>query len=245
MVDPDLNYTMKEDTSLEIDLLGRFTDIDGDKLTYSAGTIDNIIVNMEGTELTLIPDKDWSGSTMIPIYCNDGTIGIMGSIKLNVENTNDWPYGLKIEFESKYVEGSPQIVNASAFDPDLEYGDSLNFTWRTNGEVFGYGEKIDLGLPPGHYLINLTVTDGSGGMVSEEFTVAITGLPDATDPPLMIIALAAVMVVIVIVLVYFFVVKGKEKQTTNKNWPEPTPVIDGQTVTAPVDPETVEGYNED
>ncbi|MDG6225557.1 MAG: hypothetical protein QCI82_08590, partial [Candidatus Thermoplasmatota archaeon] len=139
---------------------------------------------------------------------------------------NDPPYDLVVEYNESYAEGSPQIARASAKDPDLPYGDALNFTWKANGVAIGYGPEIDLNLPSGSYLINVTVRDGSGESIYYEFEVEIVKVSDEDGPPYFAFLLMGAFIVLLVVGIYLFT-RGSKKG------PDPITVSGSEFVAAP------------
>ena len=110
-----------------------------------------------------------------------------------------------IQFEHHFISG-----DSSERDPDLPYGDTLNFTWKADGEILGYGPEIDLNHPSGTYLINVTVRDGSGESIHHEFEVEIVKVSVEGGPPYIAFPLIGAFIVLLAVGIYLFT-RGSKK----------------------------------
>ncbi|MDG6224818.1 MAG: Ig-like domain-containing protein, partial [Candidatus Thermoplasmatota archaeon] len=209
VIDPHLVIEMDEDTELILDLNTIFGDIDGDPLLYSVRPSDNISFDVSENTLSIVPNPNWSGSEYIHVEAFDGQYRINGSFLLIVNNVNDPPYDLVVEYNESYAEGSPQIARASAKDPDLPYGDTLNFTWKADGVAIGYGPEIDLGLPPGSYLINVTVRDGSGQSIHHEFEIEVTSQSNGKELPYLALILIALFIILAAIGILIFMRRSK------------------------------------
>ena len=145
--------------------------------------------NLSGTPLNSDVGTWWANVTV-----NDGKGGSDSiNYSLTVINTNDAPSDLSIGLmDFDYYEGRAQPAHANASDPDLRYGDHLNYTWgfnRTGNTFTGRllkGREVNLSLPVGEHTVTLLVTDSYG--LSAETTINIIiftlddpDLPNASD----------------------------------------------------------------
>jgi VCBS repeat-containing protein len=194
-----------EDSLERIQVDGLFRDIDDDELRFflSPIPVQNVAWSLDGSTLIVEPNKDWSGKEELKMKCDDGTVVINATITLIVENTNDRPCGLSLNYDEEYRETEPQFVNASAIDVDLPYGDTLNFTWKVGERILGYGERIDLGLTNGGYKVNLTVTDSKGESATKEFFVTIKRWPGGDEPPFLIFIIIGFVTIIACTIIIY------------------------------------------
>ncbi len=220
-----LEIEMLEDsTGFEKDLNTVFYDIDGDQLSFDHGTANNLSISIDRDILKIDPIENWSGSEVLRISAFDFTFSISINASILVTPTNDPPYDLKIFGESTYEEGENQILDCSARDVDIPYGDELTYTWSSNttGEI-GTGRSINLSLSSGKHLITLTVTDKEG--LSNSTSMEIEVLSNAEERtekeeaengfmiPLIII-LTVIIIIIAIaggIILFFKLHKKKEK----------------------------------
>ncbi len=161
---------MDEDTVIRgIDLEEWFYDPDGDELRFDYDAGDNISILMfENNTLEIQPLPDWSGSELVIFTASDLMESVSITLKVNVGPVNDPPTNALITFEDMdYLEDAYQPATANVFDPDLPYGDVLNYSWHSNisGSI-GWGKEIDMSLPSGHHYITLTVTDSEDSRTS-------------------------------------------------------------------------------
>ena len=71
------------------------------------------------------------------------------------------------------------LLYAMCDDPDLPYGDRLNFTWSVNstaGEWYG-DQVVEPQLPPGAHIITVNVTDEAGEASQVSVRVHIRSIP--------------------------------------------------------------------
>ncbi|MEA3558684.1 MAG: hypothetical protein U9R75_05455, partial [Candidatus Thermoplasmatota archaeon] len=119
---------------------------------------------------------------------------------------NDPPFNVEIIGGTSFYLDDFQIFYACAEDPDLEYGDGLEFTWTSNisGEI-GVGSSINVSLPVGIHNITLTASDNEGMGSSCSIDVNIRGVDDfnVDDPegaiPLWIIVLIVSLILVLII----------------------------------------------
>jgi hypothetical protein len=140
-----------------------------------------------------------------------------------VTPVNDPPYDLKIFGESTYEEGEIQILDCSAGDVDIPYGDELTYTWSSNstGEI-GNGKSINLSLPPGIYLITLTVTDKEGLFDSTSMEIEVlSNAEERTEKeeaesgfiiPLLIILALIIIIIAIAGGIFLFLNKQRNKE---------------------------------
>ncbi|MGA1872985.1 MAG: Ig-like domain-containing protein [Thermoplasmatota archaeon] len=181
-VDP-YTITIEEDqTGVVLDVMELFMDPDNDPLTIHVESIINIRAErIDGRNISLVPQEDWSGTASLVILAKDSGSGTRMNVTVIVEEVNDPPWGVSISMmDTVYQEGISFKLRGSAFDPDVPAGDSMEFIWTSNisGEI-GTGAEIDVEIPAGHHRITLTVRDMSGEF--EETTMDVLVIPAKED----------------------------------------------------------------
>jgi len=228
-----LSLTFDEDSNgTKIDLNDIFLDIDGDDLSLEFSSSENLAITLVDNVLEIVPDTDWCGQEIIELTALDREESVSLNVSIEVLPINDAPYNVEIIAEPSYVEGEDQVVNSSAIDVDIPFGDELTYSWHSNisGEI-GEGKSINLSLPVGHHLIYLTVTD-SGGL-SSQATMEIEiiskegqsgDVDDDNDDrkegmklsTILVIVGSIVLILIVIFVIVFFYLKKKPDEDNNE-----------------------------
>jgi hypothetical protein len=132
------------------------------------------------------PDNNMIGLHRINFTVKDGEHELEDELTLEVLNVNDPPVitGASTEgHRNFYVSGEEVVLEGSASDPDLRWGDSLDYRWSSHvSGPLGNGSTIVASLPPGDHRITLTVLDSLGQ--SDNFTLMITvsGSEEDRDP---------------------------------------------------------------
>ena len=112
----------------------------------------------------------------------DGQFKIKREIKIHIMPVNDPPGDLTITMnQAYYFEEDEIILNRSADDPDLDYGDVLVYDWYNGEEWLGVGSEIVFTLPEGTWEIRLKVTDSQGLSTSAFATIRVFGRADPPD----------------------------------------------------------------
>jgi hypothetical protein len=187
--------------------------VTSDTITLSIGqgermVIDYLVVDVEGNEvqasvntsavtldeanqrITFDPDNDAVGTLRFALKVWD-TVSVDEKSVVNfiivVENKND---PMDVPIITSPVTGSKYEVNQSfslvaiCDDPDIQYGQVLNYTWTSNiSGLLGYGSSLVLSISePGTHLINLTVRDPDFEM-SATIEIVIEGAEPVIPPP--------------------------------------------------------------
>jgi parallel beta-helix repeat protein len=205
---------------------------DDDILTFHTDAIDII-------EVDAATGMDHTAKIIItPIWNNIGILKFNITVKdalletdsvqiiLMVKNVNDKPIA-SIDLPAvpnKIYEPQDEIIlEGTANDFDLAYGDELTYTWSSDADgVLGYGEKLTVSnLSIGKHFITLTVEDSNGELNSNSTTVIIREeeLPPEEKPEkkeeddwFFVIALIVMVVIIVVMLlILFLVLRSKRK----------------------------------
>jgi len=187
---PIVNSTILDDISFPedtiytgLDLSKRFNDPDNDTLTFTDLGGVNITVEITGNgSVILTPLKDWSGKELLTFLANDSQFVASVEINVSVTPVNDPPTDQMITLlEKDYIEGSSQMIQGSASDVDIPYGDTLKFYWSFNTtETILMGEQVNLSLPAGWHNIELNVTDSNDEWVATSMELQVKR-PDTPD----------------------------------------------------------------
>jgi hypothetical protein len=201
--------------------------------------VDSPYVDVNGFELIfLYPDT--VQTDYLNVEVTDGELYCNTTLKVIVDPVNDPP---EIEAIISPVDGFTYEYNTSldfealVSDPDLKFGDTLEFVWHDDktGQFANTQNATGIVLPPGHHTIKFTVTDYSGSSTTATITVDInakpeTQKPDEPDPDTttdpgskeattdnsMALILAAIVVVIIILFVVFMMIRQKKKKDEQK-----------------------------
>jgi outer membrane protein OmpA-like peptidoglycan-associated protein len=153
---------------------------DNDTLTYNwttnCGSIDGT-----GPAVHWLSAGVPIGTCTATVHVDDGHGGTAtGSADIQVVAKPNHPPVISCSADrSSVFIGEKVHITADASDPD---GDTLTFTWQTNGgTITGTGSAVDLdttGVAPGNYTVTGRVDDGRGG--AADCTVAVEA---KTQPP--------------------------------------------------------------
>jgi hypothetical protein len=171
-----------------LDLNGLFKDPEGDGLTFIVNPGEPLLVDIsEDGSLSAGGIDDWSGGSSIFVTASDGKASTTITIPVTITPENDVPSEIGIILDPLYREGEQGIIRGVADDPDIPYGDELSYQWESDisGDL-GTGEEITVELPPGLHIIELTVTDSEGEVISTVASLVvferISGADPNTDP---------------------------------------------------------------
>jgi len=178
------DFSIIEDTtdSSSINLLSWFSDMNGDKMWFVCKGQKNIDVTMNRTSgvATLVPNPDWNGFENLTFTANDVHGQVSDTVMVTVIGVNDPPDSVDIEIlidgaQSRIYDDRPFSLRGSATDPDLIYGDKLEYSWSSglSGDL-GDGELLQfIYLEDGVHQIILKVSDldGENILMSKEITV--------------------------------------------------------------------------
>lgn len=121
VIDSLANIQMNEEEIKEIIISAN--DVDGDSLTYSAICNDSSLsVNMIGNKLTMVPVKDWFGTSEITVTVSDTALSTNASFILEVLPVNDSPVLSNIETETLnyIIKGEGLGITSSLLITDID-----------------------------------------------------------------------------------------------------------------------------
>lgn len=173
----DLTFTMEEDATLPIQLLG--SDADGDALTYQLVTSPDGELVGRLPNVLYAPDADFSGTTTFTFTANDGEeTSNVGTVTINVNPVNDAPVARDDAISLGNY--NPAEIDVLANDSDAD-GDTLRII----------GARVELGdvswsddsltYTPlegfvGEIVIDYTITDPQGEVA--QASVLVDVMPD-------------------------------------------------------------------
>lgn len=161
-----------------------FFDIDLDNVSWNITTTATWFtgINNNGI-LSGIPAQADIGVYLVSISCSDGKGGITwNNFTIVVNNTNDPPI-ITTGNVNDTIEDQEYSVNYDFFDEDGDYVTwhlGTNASWllmdSESGELHGIPGNSDVGI----FWINITLTDGNGGIDSRNFSITVSNM---NDPP--------------------------------------------------------------
>jgi len=128
------NQSTNEDAAKTVTLSG--TDSDGDSLTYYAtSAASQVTPSISGTTLTLTPDANWNGTSVITIKANDGIVySATKTFTLTVNAVNDAPVVGTVANQST-VKNTAKTVTLSETDADTSDSHTFTATSSTSNVV--------------------------------------------------------------------------------------------------------------
>jgi hypothetical protein len=128
--------------------------------------------------MEFMTDNDLVGSYEIMAYVQDKStesgrpdypptpFRVYENFTLNILNVNDAPRARLDQPLSTFVYNTSSVIEFNATrssDVDIIHGDSLNYTWKKDSEILGYGSLLFKTIDEvGTYNITVNVTDQSG-----------------------------------------------------------------------------------
>ncbi|NDB65950.1 MAG: tandem-95 repeat protein, partial [Euryarchaeota archaeon] len=172
--------TTLEDSPITLALSG--TDTEQDPLTFSAEVVSgNVSADVDGTELSLMPDLDWSGIATIIVTLSDGNGGTdEETFDLVVTPVNDDPVLDNIDNQ---ITNEDVPLNLGVYASDVE-GDVLTYSASVDaGQATATITGTQLEVVPaqdwvGLVTITVSVDDGNGGSDSQTFELTVNPVND-------------------------------------------------------------------
>ncbi|MGA1822362.1 MAG: pectinesterase family protein [Thermoplasmatota archaeon] len=221
------DITIDEDSDdTKIDLKEIFIDPDGDDISFTSESFEGVTIYIDENWIAyIIPDPDWAGQGIITIHANDGKETSSASFAISVRNVNDAPRSAHITLSSpSFVEGGEQTIHGTSFDPDLIYGDVLNYSWYIDGELVGYGEILNLDLSAGEYALLLRVTDLRGEMIEETINIVVEkgpAIPPEPDGDLIEYIAAVIILVVAVVIILGLIAYRRRERSKDDRMTDP------------------------
>ncbi len=173
------DYTIDEDTYLEITLIG--SDVDGDSLFYIIST-DETVESIEVIDnlLSITPLADMFGEIHVDVVATDGLLQDSDSFTVNVMNVNDPPNFADI-LDQENNEDEDIVITLNATDVD---GDDIEFSASSdiNNTEISIENNLLFINPPANFFGNMVITAvASDGIidVTQNFNINFIAQPDA------------------------------------------------------------------
>ncbi|MDH5518160.1 MAG: Ig-like domain-containing protein [Gammaproteobacteria bacterium] len=175
----DVSYQLNEDSSITINLLA--TDVDGENVFFSVGSVSNGELAGTGSVYTYFPNNNWNGTDSFTYIANDGHanngVSNTGVISLNVIAVNDAPFANSSSVV--VAEGGSLGITLTASDAD---GDVLSYSITSapvNGALTLVGNTATYTPNPlynGADSFSFVVNDGSLSSASASINITVTGV---------------------------------------------------------------------
>ena len=124
IIDSIPDYTIDEDTSLEIIL--NASDYDDDEIYLTATSSDSsITTSLQDTLLIVVPQNDWNGSSEITIIASDDSLSDTISFHIFINPVNDSPEPFSLIY--------PMITDTISIHTDTD--ETLQFNWEESIDV--------------------------------------------------------------------------------------------------------------
>jgi hypothetical protein len=192
------NQTATEDTVFSVDVSDFFADEDqGDSLTFSAVDLpDGLTITTAGV-IEGNPTNDAVGVSTATITAED-TSGetVEATVQITVTNVNDPPELIAPGISDRTAgEDTFFTMTVAGNFTDIDVGDTLSYfatglpdgiTINNNTGVISGFATNDAAVNSPH-TVNIQVTDGNGGLASDDFTITVTNTNDAPQVALEIL----------------------------------------------------------
>ena len=176
---PDQSYNEGFGSSV-VGLAHRFTDADGDTLTFTAQSSDNGVITVAVSDTLLTISEVDTGTATITVTADDGNGGtVTDEFTVTVVHVNIAPVVANALADRSYNKGfGSSTVDLGSVFTDAD-GDVLTFlaTPSDAGVVTVAVSDSTLTITEvdtGTTVITVTANDGNGGTVTDEFTVTVT-----------------------------------------------------------------------
>ena len=173
------------DIAFDVTVSGKFSDPDGDDLTFTASSSKTSVATVSESSGTLTITPKAGGTTTITVSASDGRLSVSLSITVKVNRRPTTTGTLSNRTVNVGDSAFDVTVSGKFSDPD---GDDLTFTARSSKtSVATVSESSGtLTITPktsGTSTITVTATDRGGLKVSLTFTVTVSGTGTANHPP--------------------------------------------------------------
>jgi hypothetical protein len=202
-------------------------DVEGDGTLLSVNT-SKVVLDLENNKIVFAPDNEAIGMLRFGLTLTDDVSPdqkVVVNFEIMVMNLNDPMADPRItspELGSKFEANQTFSLVALCDDPDIPYGQVLNFSWSSSiSGHLGYGSSLTISLlESGFHDITVTVTDGEftktdTRRVEIEPEVIIEPPPDDDDDDdkkgLPVALTVGAIAIIVIVGVVIFLVTSKRR----------------------------------
>jgi len=176
-----------EPFSLAIEVQDPDLDFEGERLWFVTNDTLVRFLSASSPVLSFQPTNDDVGTRRVRVSVRDPDYEDWVNLTFIIENTNDAPTAV-MEYPSAgggYDNVTPIHFSAwGSFDPDLKWGDELNYTWESNGtDLIGHGEELNATLGPGRHVVTLIVRDISGAFDTASVEISVRAVEPPPPPP--------------------------------------------------------------
>jgi parallel beta-helix repeat protein len=173
-----------------LNLAERFSDPNGDALTYDCKDEVHVIVTvdpMNGT-VAMTAEPDWCGYEVVNFTAFDGSHTTLLTATIHVLPVNDPPEApviLQPANGTFVIGGEPTELRAECDDPDLPFGDVHHYSWSSDRDgALGEGQVLEgVVLSAGEQVITVRVNDSGGIVVRSSVIVTVLGGGGDEPPP--------------------------------------------------------------
>jgi parallel beta-helix repeat protein len=213
---PMADFSITEDiTNTEtIKLLGWFGEPEGAKLDFRfEGNIHlDIEIDPATGFVSITPEENWNGQEKITFYADNGITEISDSVTITVTAVNDPPGPIEFQnpTDGSVISADKMIIfYAACYDPDVEYGDVLEFEWSSNIDgTLGKGQSLKgIKLSPGSHTITLKVTDQEGKETSSTLNIKVNrpGDSESEDKSSKTLIMAGIVIAVIVAIIILFI----------------------------------------
>ncbi|MBA3045443.1 MAG: tandem-95 repeat protein [Candidatus Thermoplasmatota archaeon] len=137
--------SMQEDSAFSLAVGEMFSDVDGDILQYgfSNGEKLNLALDDETMILSITPDENWFGDSVVTVGAFDGAEWTFQEIPVEISAVNDPPYMIKAIPSAILTSGNSTVINLSGYFGDV---DSVLLTMEILGTDNVTVSSVDRGV---------------------------------------------------------------------------------------------------
>lgn len=209
------DLTLLEDTydDSSINLLTWFSDVNDDTLNFKCHGKKhiNVIIHQENGTVILNPNKNWNGEEKLTFSASDGKFELSDNIVITVIPVNDPPGSVEIlqpKDGFKIKVGQALYFEGECFDPDVQYGDELTYTWESDiSGYLGTGKILTgINLTSGQHKITLIITDMENETATKNINVTVLGPSEDGDKTFGILDESGIFLGFIILIVTIIVI---------------------------------------
>lgn len=173
--EPEINIAQELNINEDSEGIVTFdiTDIDGDNTSFTVEEPTNGTIIIDGTQITYIPNENYSGNDAITINYTDGTVQKSSTLNIDVQEVNDEPW-INITNEVHMIEDEVQEILMDAGDIE----GTIDITVEADNGVVIVDEDGNIVYSPnanynGTDTIVINVEDENGAITTKNVNVQI------------------------------------------------------------------------
>jgi hypothetical protein len=183
----DSTLVQQDSADNVIDVLANDSDPNGDALAVSEvtqGAHGAVVIGAGGANVTYTPTGGYSGPDSFTYTVSDGNGGTDTATVTVTVNARPFISSYSPETPASVNAGTTQTFSVDCWDAD---GDPLQYSWKLDGEGLPVtGDSMDYSptvADIGQHTVLVTISDGRGGSVQQEWTVNVAiGVPVQISP---------------------------------------------------------------